>query len=105
MSNIVNDKATLIHLISNNRKLIQKFGVIKLGLFGSFVRDEANSDSDIDLLVEFQENKKTYKNFIQLAYFLESLLGRKVELVTLKSISQFIKPYITKEVEFIQINA
>ena len=73
----------------------------KLGLFGSFVRGEQNSGSDIDLLVEFEIGEKNFDNFMQLSFFLEELLGRPVELVTLESLSPYIRPHIMREVEYI----
>ena len=50
------------------------------------------------LTVEFEEGKKNFDNFINLAFYLEELLGRKVDLLTPESISQYIKPYMEKEV-------
>jgi len=72
-------------------------------LFGSFVREEQRSGSDIDVLVEFEQGQKTYDNFMQLSLFLEDLLQRKVELVTPESISPYLKPYIISEVEYVPI--
>lgn len=84
---------------------IVKFGAKRLGLFGSFVRDESTPESDIDFIVEFETGKKNYDNFINLAYYLEALLDRKVELLTQESISRYIKPYIEREVEYVNFRA
>ena len=97
------NKAQVFSLLNRNKQTIKKFGVNSLGVFGSFVRDESNNDSDIDVLVEFEQGKKTYKNFIGLVFYLEDLLGRRVELVTPESLSPYIAPYITKEVEYVAI--
>jgi predicted nucleotidyltransferase len=75
-------------------------GVRRLGLFGSHVRGEEREESDIDLIVEFEEGKKNYDNFIELCFFLEDLFGRKVDLLTPESISPFMRPYIEKEVRY-----
>jgi hypothetical protein len=97
------NKATIFASIQNKKGVIKNYGVKDLGLFGSFVRDEATEKSDIDLLVEFEVGKKTYNNFIGLAYFLEDLLGRRVELLTSQSISPYLKSNILKEVEYVAI--
>ena len=60
--------------------LRQHFGVEQLALFGSFARDEANENSDIDIVVSL--SKPLGFAFIQLADYLEEKLGRKVDLVT-----------------------
>lgn len=72
-------------------------------MFGSFVRNTANTNSDIDLLVEFEPDKKSYDNFMELAFYLEDLLGRNVELVTSQSLSKYIGPHILKEVENVSL--
>src|SRR5262249_50632395 len=61
-----------------------------MGLFGSFLREQQGHDSDVDMLVEFEPGRKTFDAFMQLACFLESLFGRRVELVTPESFSPYI---------------
>lgn len=96
----VHDKETLLKMISNHRHEIRSFGVKQLGLFGSFARNATiHPDSDIDFLVEFENGKKTFDNFMELSFYLEKLLGRKVELVTPESLSKYIGPHILKQVE------
>ncbi len=53
-----------------------------------------------DLLVEFDEGKKNYDNFIELVFFLESLLQRKVDLLTIEALNPYMKPKILKEAYF-----
>jgi predicted nucleotidyltransferase len=59
----------------------QRFGVSRISLFGSVVRGEARHDSDIDVLVVF-ESKATFDAFMDLKFYLEDLLGARVDLVT-----------------------
>ena len=92
-------KTDIISLIQENRDKIKAFGVKKLGLFGSFVREEQRPNSDIDLLVDFQPEQKTFDNFIQLSFLLEEMLKQPVELVTTESLSPYLRPYIIEEVE------
>ncbi len=73
---------------------IKAYGVRRLGLFGSFVRQHQVSDSDIDLLVEFEPGRKTFDNFLHVALLLEEVLGRRGELVTPEALSPYIGPHI-----------
>jgi predicted nucleotidyltransferase len=82
-----------------HRNEIKAFGVESLGLFGSFVKNTATENSDIDLLVSFDPKQKSYDNFMELFFFLEHLFGRKIELVTPQSLNKYIGPHILKEVE------
>jgi uncharacterized protein len=87
-------------LLDQSDEKLKNFGVKRCGLFGSFLRDRQNFQSDIDLLVEFEVGKKTYDNYIHLAFFLEELFGRSVDLVTPESLSPYIEPHILREVEY-----
>ncbi|MHC4645549.1 MAG: nucleotidyltransferase family protein [Planctomycetota bacterium] len=98
---MIRAKEDILSIIKKNRAEIESFGVKKLGLFGSFARREQGAESDIDLIAEFEEDKKTFDNFIRLGFLLEDLLGRRVELVTVEALSPHIKPYIMKEVEYV----
>jgi predicted nucleotidyltransferase len=69
-------------------------GLQRLALFGSFGRDRARPDSDVDLLVEFVPGQKSFDRFIALGDLLERILERRVELVTPESLSPFLTPYI-----------
>lgn len=95
----VQNKEKLLSLIASNSSRIRNYGVRTLGLFGSFARNEQNEQSDVDLLVDFETEKETYRNFIDLAYYMEELLGRKVEIVTRNGLSPYIGPHILKEVQ------
>ncbi|MDP3469082.1 MAG: nucleotidyltransferase family protein [Daejeonella sp.] len=94
------EKQDILDELSNQRHQLANFGVEQIGLFGSFVRDEANQESDIDLLVEMSKNRKTFRNFLALNYYLEEIFGRKVELVTKQSLSPYIGPHILRTVEY-----
>lgn len=101
---MVSSKKDITTLLEANRESISRFGAASLGLFGSFARDEANQQSDIDLIVEFRQGAKNYDNFINLAYYLEDLLGRRVELVTSTSLSKYLKPIIDNTIEHVTIS-
>lgn len=63
-------------------------GAWRIGVFGSFGRGAAHSDSDVDVYVEFDDAKRTYDNFFALHELLEKLLDRRVDLVTDKSLTE-----------------
>ena len=99
----VQTRAHVLALVQENQDQIRAFGVQRLGLFGSFVRGKQDDQSDVDLLVEFSPGRKTYRSFVHLAFYLEELLGRRVELVTPDSLSPYIGPQILSEVEYVTI--
>ncbi len=67
---------------------LHQLGARLVGVFGSFARGDARPDSDVDVYVEFEEDKRTYDNFFALHELLEEVFGRRVDLVTDKSLSE-----------------
>ncbi|MEZ4660082.1 MAG: nucleotidyltransferase family protein, partial [Caldilineaceae bacterium] len=61
--------------------LTARYGVVRLGIFGSYVRDEPTPTSDLDLLVEIENPQLTLLQFIELQHNLSDLLGVEVDLV------------------------
>ncbi len=102
---IVQDKNQVMTLLKAHRRELQQLGVKRCGLFGSFLREQQNDESDIDLLIEFVPEHKSFDNFMRLAFFLEETLGRKVELVTPESLSPYIGPRILREVEYAPLDS
>ena len=78
---------------------VRALGVIRLALFGSVLRNEARPDSDVDLLVQFSPQGKSYAQFLALSELLEARLGHRVELVTTEALSRFIGPRILAEAQ------
>ena len=103
MKTVISTKNELLNIIEANKRQIIALGIKRLGLFGSFVRNEATETSDIDFLVEFQAGQKTFDNYMQLSFLLEELLARPVELVTPESVSPYLRPYIINEVEYVSL--
>ena len=93
-------KMEILDSIQKSNAQLQALGIQTIGLFGSFVRGEQTPKSDIDILVEFDAEKKTFDNFIDACFYLEELFHHKVGLVTLESLSPYLKPHIMKEVEY-----
>jgi len=90
----------ILKKIEESKDKIKKFGVRRIGLFGSYIRSEQKKESDIDVLVEFKKGKKTFDNYMELKFFLEDLFNCKVDLVILESINPDLKPHILKSVKY-----
>lgn len=91
----------IVQILQEYRDRMRALGVRRLGLFGSFVREAARPESDVDVWVEFEPGRKTFDNFMELAFLLEELFQRPVELVTPESVSPYIRPYIESELEYV----
>ncbi len=101
----VQTKVRIYSLLRKNQTYLKSLGVKRIGLFGSFVRGEQRARSDVDFLIEFEPGNKSFDNFIRLSFFLEDLMGRRVELITPESLSPYIGPRIIKEVEYAAVFA
>lgn len=88
----------IISQLKKHKDLLKKYKVKRIGLFGSYVRGEQKKHSDIDFLVEFEE--PNFDNFMDLAFSLEDLFKKKVELITNGNLSPYIQPYVEKEVRW-----
>ncbi|WFN35281.1 nucleotidyltransferase family protein [Methanogenium sp. S4BF] len=90
----------ILRELAGNEMRIRDLGVRRIGLFGSFVRDEAREDSDIDILVEFDEGRRSFDSYMDLKFFLEDLFRRKVDLVDRDAIKTGLRPYILRSVRY-----
>lgn len=99
----VANKQEVLTLLKEHESELRRSGVARLGLFGSFARNEPHAESDIDLLIEFAAGQKTFDNLMQVGDYLESLFARRVELVTPESLSPYLKPRIVREAEYVVI--
>lgn len=86
----------IIDKLKAHKETLMKYGVKRIGLFGSHARGDQKNNSDIDFLVEL--DKPVFENFMDLAFYLEKLFGKKVELITNGNISPYILPYVEKEI-------
>ncbi len=87
---------TLTLLRRHKPRLAERFGVVGLALFGSSVRDEVTTTSDIDILVSF-DGPATSSRYFGVQFYLEDLLGLPVDLVTDKALRAELRPYIEAE--------
>ncbi len=90
----------IIALLTDRRDTLARFGVSSLAVFGSVVRGESRPESDVDILVEF-EGQATFDRYMGLKFFLEDLLGRRVDLVTRKALKPRMRPYVEREAIYV----
>lgn len=102
---MIGTKEDIFDVLGRNRSHLRGLGVKRIGLFGSFVRGEQRPDSDVDLLVEFEPGRKTFDSFMELSFFMEEVLQRRIELVTVESLSPYLGPHILREVEYASLAA
>jgi len=88
----------LILLRQHEQELKERFGVATIGIFGSYARGEEQPESDVDVIVSFQKDKKTFDNFMGTKFYLESLFKRKVDLVTDGALKPLIRDPILRDV-------
>ncbi len=89
----------VVEMLRKNEDTIKKrYGVKRIGIFGSFARGEEREGSDVDILVEFDKGRKTFDNYMDLKYFLQDLFGRDVDLVTAQALKPQLKEDILHEV-------
>jgi predicted nucleotidyltransferase len=78
-------------------ELQRRFGIESVGIFGSVSRGEDTEDSDIDFLYIFQENRGNLNDYAGAAEYLEKLLGREIDFVSLEFMNPNLRPYVEKD--------
>ena len=92
-------KEFILSEMKQQKRDLQNLGIVRIGLFGSYVRDEHTEKSDIDILLEFETEKENFDNYMTVYDILENLFrNEKVEIVTKNGLSPYIGPQILKEV-------
>lgn len=84
----------IMNALESNAEKIRSYGVKKLCLFGSGARDTMSVNSDVDILVDFEENRGLFDDYTGLQNFLEDILGRNVDLVKRGLIREELKESI-----------
>jgi predicted nucleotidyltransferase len=84
---------------------LQALGLARVGLFGSFVRGTADRDSDVDVLLEFRPNEKSFDRYMEAIFLLEEILARRIDAVTPEGLHSRIAPYVLREVEYVTLAA
>ncbi|CAN5507646.1 nucleotidyltransferase family protein [soil metagenome] len=84
-------------ILAKHHDEIEELGVKSLALFGSVARNEAGPESDVDILVEFQDRFIGLVAFVRLQQYLETILSQPVDLVTHRSIKPQLRDRILGE--------
>ena len=101
----MNGKKTLTKIISilkkNKKELNERYRVKKIGIFGSYIRNEVREESDLDILIEFEQDADIgLLKFVEIENYLSDLLGIKVDLVEKSALKPLIGKQILKEVVY-----
>ena len=95
-------KESIIETLKTNKPELSKFGVVNVGLFGSYLRNEQSGASDIDLLIDFEPGKENFDNYMAVYDLFDNIFeNQKVEVVTKNGLSKYIGPKILKEVSYV----
>jgi len=93
------NKDTILTTLRTHKNELKNFGVKRIGLFGSYARNEQKESSDIDFIVEFEKGKATYDNYIGLITYLENLFNKKVDLLTVEGLKTIRVKEVKEEIE------
>ncbi|OHD72257.1 MAG: hypothetical protein A2177_09580 [Spirochaetes bacterium RBG_13_68_11] len=95
------DAREILARLRTNSQKIKALGAASIGLFGSFSTGNATSASDIDFIVHFERGKKTFDNYMELKFLLESLYpGYPVDLVIEDALKPVLRPFISETVQY-----
>lgn len=89
-------RAQILELLRSSKDdFARRFSVRRIGLFGSMLRGDETSESDVDIIVDMEH--PTFDKYMDLKFHLERVIGREVDLVLLESVKPRLKPVITRE--------
>lgn len=91
----MNNREDVLAALGQHQQALQRFGVRRLGLFGSIARNEGRPDSDLDFVVELEHH--TFDSYMDLKFFLEKLFGCRVDLVLAGAIKPRLRERIAKD--------
>ena len=100
----MNTKEEIIGFLHNNYKeIVTNYHLTKLGLFGSFARDEQRADSDVDILIEIEDGTKNIHDLkVSLHDYLSNAFGRSVDIARTKYLKPYAKEFILKDTIYVK---
>jgi hypothetical protein len=94
------DHEKIIEILRDHKDRLNSLGVKSLAIFGSMARGEADKDSDVDILVEF-EGPASFDAYMETKFLLEELFDRQVDLVTRQAVKPRMQPIIEREAIYV----
>jgi len=95
------NRAQVLEFLREHKEELRKqFGVTRLGLVGSYARDEARDDSDIDLVVSLQ-SENSFRSFFGLLHFLQDNLHERIDLATEASLKPQVRDTILQDIRYV----
>jgi predicted nucleotidyltransferase len=96
---MVSNRNDIITFLQTHKdEMEQRFGVVSVGLFGSYARGEAREDSDIDIAIELSPEKKSLSNFFGIRRYLEQQFGKTVDLGIESTLKPLAREMVAKEI-------
>jgi uncharacterized protein len=87
-------------LRQHKQEMYERFGVTKIGLFGSYARGEAREDSDIDIAVEL-EGERLFRKFFALESYLKAGLEKEIDLGIESTLKPIVREQVIKEIKYV----
>ena len=95
-------KEKILAILKTHKSELSKYGVLNIGLFGSYLRNEQSTQSDIDLLIDFDPEKENFDNYMAVYDIFENLFkNERIEIVTKNGLSKYIGPRILNDVIYV----
>jgi len=95
------NKEEIIQFLKENKPYIEKqFGVVRIGLFGSYIRGDAHENSDIDIAVEMRDDQ-IFRNFFRLEQYLKDHLKKEIDLGIEGTLKPFVRQRVMKEILYV----
>jgi len=94
------EKEKVLFVLRCSLPKLKALKVQSLAIFGSTARDEASTDSDVDVLIEFSE-RATFDRYMEVKFLLEDTLGKRVDLVTRGALKPRMRPQIEQEAIYV----
>jgi predicted nucleotidyltransferase len=95
-------KDDILKTLKSNKTKLSELGIRNVGLFGSYIRNEQSSESDIDLLIDFDPEKENFDNYMAVYDLFEKIFkNERIEVVTKNGLSPYLGPKILNEVQYV----